>query len=739
MGSASAAVPAIGEIWASSIFSSTARLQAEINPGGLASSYHVDYIAAAVYEANLAAGSDPFAGTSRTPPSSEAEIGSGASGVTVQQRLSALAADTAYRYRVVAKNSSGAVAGPTLIFATQATGGGGLPDTRGWEMVSPVDKNGGQVDPAGALAAGGVLQAASDGQSVTYGSAASFGPGAQGAAGASQYVAARGGSGWSTENITAALYSGSYETESGGVPYQLFSPDLARGLLLNGRRCRGEGTDCAVPNPPLPATDAPAGYQNYYLREGSSDAALLGAANAGELILAPSDFELRLAGTSPDLRHPAISTCAALTPNATEVPLGEGCDPSAANLYLYSAGAGLSLVNVLPAQSQGTPGAELAAQGGAVSADGARVYFAQGGDLYLRDGGVGKQVDAAAGGGGSFQTATPDGAVAYFTKEGHLWRYEALAAAAADVTPAGGVQGVLGASADGAYAYYLTASGISLWHAGVTAKVADSADASNYPPTTGSSRVSADGTRLLFLATQPLTGYDNKDLNTGSRDSQVYLYDDASKGLACLSCNPTFGRPIGPSSIPGAIANGSAPGSTEVYKPRVLAADGRRVFFESTDAIGLGDTNGKSDVYQWEAQGEGSCARTGGCVALISSGRAAEGDSFVDASVDGADAFFVSNDSLVVSDPGAADLYDARIGGGFPIPQQPLPCLGDACQPLPREPVDPTLGTLLSGPGNPAVRYPGARRCKKAKVKRKGRCVKKKAKGKRRKQGRGKR
>ncbi len=58
------------------------------------------------------------------------------------------------------------------------------------------------------------------------------------------------------------------------------------------------------------------------------------------------------------------------------------------------------------------------------------------------------------------------------------------------------------------------------------------------------------------------------------------------------------------------------------------------------------------------------------------------------------------------TDPGSADVYDARSGGGFPIPTPPIPCEGDACQPLPNAPEDPTVGTLIPGPGNPPVHFP---------------------------------
>ena len=61
-------------------------------------------------------------------------------------------------------------------------------------------------------------------------------------------------------------------------------------------------------------------------------------------------------------------------------------------------------------------------------------------------------------------------------------------------------------------------------------------------------------------------------------------------------------------------------------------------------------------------------------------------------------------------------------------PIVPIACEGDACQILPPEPVDPGLTTLIPGLGNPKVRYRklGARRCGKGKVKRHGRCVRKK-------------
>ena len=711
---AQAATPQVTEAWSSAISSQSARLSAKINPEGAFTTYHVEYETQAAYEANLAASRPPFQGALRLPNPNDSNVGTGTAAIAVSQQPFGLSPVTTYRYRFVAHSSAGTGESAALALTTRSsTPGPLLPDGRGWEMVSPVDKNGGRVEPPGGIGGGGVAQAADDGEAITYGSSASF-AGGQSAPPGSQYVATRTAGGWSSENISPApIYSGSYATSDEGVPYRLFSADLARSLLLNGGRCRGEDSDCAVANPPLAGTDAPQGYQDYYLRESSTYTALLGAANVGFLALAPKDFELRFAGSSPNLRHVVLSTCAALSENATEVPAGEGCDAAEQNLYEYSPGAGLVLVNLLVGDSEGTPGAALAAQSGAISEDGSRVYFTEASDgaIYLREGTTTKLLPESAG--ATFQAASADGAIAFFSKGAHLYCYSAAGAGTStDLTPSGGLAGVLGASADGTYVYYQDGAALRQWHAGSTMTVAAGAEAAaeaNWPPTTGTARVSAAGTALLFSSTQRLSGYDNTDLITGKADPELFLYTAA--GLACISCNPTGERPLGPSTITGARANGAASGSPDSYKPRALVGEGGRVFFESADALVGTDTNtgpggaGVTDVYQWEAQGEGDCAAPGGCLALISSGRDPAGASFIDASADGADAFFLTEESLLGQDPGGLDLYDARVGGGFATPPAPIPCEGDACQSLPSPPEETTLTTLLSGHGNPPVRY----------------------------------
>lgn len=703
-GSAGAAgPPQVASSWVTEVTASGASLRAQINPEGASTRYRFEYLTEAAYQANLKAGSDGFAGAALVPTTGEAAVGTGTVAVQVSQHASALAPLTPYRYRVRAVSTQGTTFGPEHSFTTQATSQVfSLLDGRGWEMVSPVDKNGGAIQSVGTTVPR-VFQAAADGNGVTYGSISSFGDPA-GAPPGSQYLARRSASGWTTANISPPLLSGSFGDAPTITPYQLFAPDLGASLLLNGRRCRGEEGECPVATPPLPGSGGVAGFVDYYRRDSAGTfSALLTEADLASASVASASFQVELAATSPDLEHVVLSTCAALTPDATEVATGpDSCDPTQPNLYEWSA-AGLELVNRLPGDAEGNPGAGVGAQGLSVSADGSRVYWVNEatGNLYLHVRGEGSfSVDASVGGDGTFETASADGSIAFFSKAGHLYRFDAAEEAASDLTPAGGLEGVLGASADGSSVYYETGAGVFRWHLGASQAVAAAGGASNYPPTTGTARVSEDGEHLLFLSSESLTGYDN----AGKRE--VFLYGPPPGGgspkLVCVSCNPTGERPLGPSSIPGAVANGTGADAIAVYKPRSLSANGNRVFFDTEDALVVQDTNFAPDAYEWEANGVGTCTEARGCVGLVGSGRSEEGSSFVDASADGGNAFFLTDGSLVAGDPGLVDLYDARVGGGFPVPSSPLPCNGDACQPLPPAPEDPTPGTLVPNPGNPS-------------------------------------
>jgi sugar lactone lactonase YvrE len=244
------------------------------------------------------------------------------------------------------------------------------------------------------------------------------------------------------------------------------------------------------------------------------------------------------------------------------------------------------------------------------------------------------------------------------------------------------------------------------------------------------SRVSADGRTLLFMSSEKLTPYDNE----GVPELYRYHVGDA-KPIVCVSCNLTGLAP----STPPRLEAGRGTGGLGVRNPmfvlsRNLSEDGNRVFFDSDEALVVGDTNGFDgcgqnhqcqDVYEWEAHGTGSChseAQNGGCLYLISSGKGTTGAYFADASANGDDVFFFTRDRLVNSDQDSFyDMYDARVGGGLASQNgagaSSPPCEGEACKSgtsTPPATASPTT-SLFSGPGNPKPHH------KKAKAHRKKR------------------
>jgi hypothetical protein len=704
--------PLIDAAWVEQVTTNGANMWMDLNPNGPSTTYYFEYITDAAYQANPPGERFSGAATTTMPKTTASTF------IEVSPTLGAqLQAETVYHYRPVATNSSGTTVGKALehVFVTKEPSKSfTLPDGRAWEMVSPVDKGGGAIAAPGALFGGGDLQAAAGGGGVTYGSGTAFTE-PVGAPPVSQYVSRRGSSAWVTENVSAPLESAAYGDHPDGAPYRLFSADLSRGLMFGGLACRGGIEGCPAPNMPLPGSGAPADYMAYYVREGGTFSSLLGAGDVANSPLSPDALELAFVAASPDLSHVILSSCAALTADAVEVAGPPGhCDEEAQNLYEWSA-AGLSALNLLPGASVTTPGASVAASIGAISADGSRVYWSDGAALYLREGD--ETVALPQGAGAEFQQATPGGAFAFFLAGGHLYRFAAATATSSDLTPSGGVAGVLGIAADGETAYYQDAGGLRRWRAGATTTVAlgaAAAMASDYPPAAATARVSDDGLHLAFLSDEALTGFDNLDAETGLPDVELYVYGPSASGgaatLFCASCNPTGERPQGPTSFPGALVNGSA----LAYRPRALSSDGLRVFFETADDLFDKDTNGKKDVYEWQAPGTAGCPRQFGCATPISSPTGG-GGTFVDASADATDVFFLTDESLLRTDPGSIDLYDARAGGGLPLPPEEIICVGDLCQVLPVEPEDPTPATLVPNPGNPPLHIYGPKKKKKAK------------------------
>lgn len=309
---------------------------------------------------------------------------------------------------------------------------------------------------------------------------------------------------------------------------------------------------------------------------------------------------------------------------------------------------------------------------------------------------------------------TTDGDYVFYTEGQELYRFnvsrfeqssqpedKALEEARERLTTgAEGVLGMLGISEnDGAYAYFVApgvlagnengdkekavkgAPNLYEWHEGALTFVAqglgeqdwrgwteDESEAQGPSGGAKSSRVTPDGTHLLFSSTNKMGSYNNNGF------TEFYLYDAGAPLSAtnptCVTCDPSGVPASGGAHLENSpLELASFTQKLGAFLTRNLSKSGRRVFFETTEALVPGDANKQNDVYEWEADGEGSCAgeaQDHGCLYLISTGQSTQ-TYFGDASVNGGDVFFFTRQQLVSQDEDSnVDIYDARIEGGIP-------------------------------------------------------------------------
>jgi hypothetical protein len=149
---------------------------------------------------------------------------------------------------------------------------------------------------------------------------------------------------------------------------------------------------------------------------------------------------------------------------------------------------------------------------------------------------------------------------------------------------------------------------------------------------------------------------------------------------------------------------------------RAVSDDGSRIVFMTSSALSPFAVNGQPDVYEWHEGGTG----------LISSGLSESEDFLPTITPSGRDVFFATAAGLVPQDTeGDGDFYDARIGGGFAVPQAPQErCSGDACQ-GPLSTPGPLLvaGSVVQPPGGnlPITKTPAKHKRKPQKRRKKAR------------------
>jgi len=573
-----------------------------------------------------------------------------------------------------------------------------LPDCRAYEQVSPVDKN-----FTDALGEADVVQGSLSGDGVTFFSAAPF-PGVLSATGPSLYLSTRAGDEWSTQGLVPPTAPRS-QPAHGSASVLSLTEDLSTAIVNT--------------EPGLEAGMAPGRYS--YLRDSATGAFRLLSPGIATFADAAADDSRIIFESNKQL----LSTAA----------------PGVVNLYEWDEsgppGEELSLAGVLPdgkAPAEGSlagPGGPSlgGAMGGGtgkfytqntISADGSRVFFSDAGtgQIYMREPDTARTIPVSAGIEPAYwRAATADGSMVFYTEGEDLYRFDVAGETREALTSgAAGVLGTLGIPTEtGSYAYFV-ATGVLAgnendnkekaeagkpnlyeWHDGETIFVARLNTEGEYDeydwrgfyssnpgavPAAGekSSRVTPNGTSVLFASRAQLTGYDN------ASQGELYLYDAASGKLTCASCNPRGTPAISPAQLTGNLLTSVAP-ERNAFLTRNLSEDGSRVFFQTQEALVPQDTNGQTDVYEWEREGMGSCeptsASSGGCLYLISTGQSPQPSYFGDASADGSDVFFFTRQSLVGQDQDENnDVYDARVEGGIAAqnPPPPEPCAGETCR-----------------------------------------------------------
>lgn len=726
-------LPVIESESVSEVTSDGATLLATVTPrkGG---SYRFEYETQIAFESNPPG--EEFAGAASAPLGG-APLAAGSDPVEVSQRITGLQPGTTYRFRLVAEGTEGEVIGTSSTLTTFVEESAGLPDDRAYELVSPSLKNGGQVFPADSLRAScsacgspGQLvvsppfptESSRTGDAVAYeGTPFSHlgGPDAL-----DEYISRRTPSGWTTEGLGPRI-----DGDPGGG-----------GFAVYGISETFEDAAVFASNLDL----APAvgeGYGNIF-RQKTADTSNLVPALEAAPEKSNQSFFIKYAGASRDQSLIAFASNEALTGETSVAPEAPQVGNSENNLYAWGP-EGIALVNVLPGNSTASPGATFGSKNvaqinysHAVSGDGQRIFWSSAsGQVYVRVNG--EETIEIPDHAGRFLTASADGSKVLLTN-GRIYDLEAEAFEELSEDESGqvlgGFLGMVGQSSDLSSVYFVDTAVLSQdpnqegasaeageanlygWHSGeaefigvLNSSPGDNSDQFTWAEEVGIrlGQASPSGRWLAFQSHNELTaaGTEGRCLRNPHTESSegpvpcnaVYAYDSVSGQLKCASCNPTGSEPLGPSYLTQIRHGGSAP----PYLPQVrYMTDNGRLFFDSGDKLSVADANGSyEDVYQFEPESVGSCTRPGGCVQLVSSGQAGTDSRYLGTDEAGVNAFFTTRQRLLAADKDdLVDLYDARIGGGFPTAPAQTECSGEACQ-APPSPVGESSPGSTTVPG----------------------------------------
>ena len=666
----------------------------------------------------------------------------------VSAHLTGLQPNTTYHFRLVAANTVETVVAGDQQFKTFAVPPGEpacpneearkeqkatmLPECRAWEMVSPVDKNGGNVD----FEAWSVY-AADDGNAVSFRSRGSFGDTkGSGGLGQTAYISRRGTGGWETHGLYPVSDPRAQPAFVGITLVGQFSEDLSHDIMM------------ALDLPEV-SGDLANGPNDYWQDTRTLELTTITHSFAATPSLGEFAFAHNVAlegSASADQHVISFTAQTALLPEAPE---------GVQSVYEWEEGK-LRLASILPDGSIYTEGANSPSfgiyRGGEVSPDGSLVgfYAAKEGSeqFYVRRNHTDTAWVSEPEGSAPISVAenvhlqyiSPDSRHILFTTTSQLVSEDTnesndlymwtdgpnpasednltLISGNGDNVPGGEV--LIGTSRDASYIYYLAnpegSPQIVLWKNGTRHMAAPTGSAAmTVHESPGTARVSANGKILAFI-TQG-SGFSERGL-TGDivhGNKELYIYDSEGETLTCASCAQSVPAPeeegeegeaeAEPETHFGVIVEPGYEvpeyerglGSGTPGQPRYLSADGSHVFFSTGEALVPEDKNEAVDAYEYDIET--------GQQRLLSSGRGETASLFANASTDGREVAFVTHQALVGRDVDTlADIYEARVDGGFvEPPPPPTPCVGDGCRGvIPAAPQDPSPSTpRFSGPGNP--------------------------------------
>jgi WD40-like Beta Propeller Repeat len=766
--------PRVEASWAGSVGATEATLSAAIDPIGIAASYHFEY------------GLGPCV-TGGCSASAETALGRGGETLRVSLPLTSLQPGSAYHFRVVVTTAAGSKGSTERTFRTYPTNGGSvLADHRGYELVSAGPDGGAELGvpgPSGGFIAGGVKpqRAAAAGDAFAFPSWTAFGN-ATAAPNASYYLARRSTSGWATTNVTVR------DESRGSVgPIRSFTADLGATAIVAGsvlapgavpgyanlylRDNATGGLTALTTSRPRFAT--PEEFCVNYVGTSTDGRHVIFSASGGLTPEAPAPELSRQPNLYEWSREGGVKLVSVLpdgtsASTGTELGFGPGNDSCLIDLTEVAR-------NPISADGRRIVWSQAGPRALFDRIDGTRTI-----ELDAAQGGAGPS------GGGTFLAASADGSRVFFrdpnplvpgaSQSGHtgtggdLYEYRLGDERLVDLTVPNAAEpsevlGLVGASEDDSYLYFVAegalapggvAGAANLYrdHEGslsLVARLSRSADGKDWSSLRNqTATVSPDGLHLAFVSIEPLSGSYDNELGGGgacrlgvegqpegtAACDEVYLYDAEGNRLSCASCNPTGANPAGPvKSSTGKKAsqlNVVPEWTTPFEAPRYLSADGSRLFFLSEEGLVPTDGNGEQDVYEFERAGGGDCSTASasyvpaseGCLSLVSSGLSADSSYLLDASADGDDVFFSTNQALVRGDEdGSYDIYDASVGGSS-APAEPTSaaCVAEGCRTGPDggSTTRGAVGTDLGGGGNIRPRV-----CSKGKVKRDGRCRRK--------------